>query len=195
MGRIGCIVAAIALSPGAGAAQVGLNNQPAGSQRIDPGVGDVGALPGISRIDLRRDLRQDSGFGTVYKFEGAKPFGGPGQTQSMFFRIDGGLTAVFPSSVYIPTTQGLLPEVPPGTTFYIGQLPASLSPSPPPPRPRSPLLVDLSASAERRPLHVTPMTREVASSPGGVSIWESEEVRTRTISRLLDRALEGHHER
>jgi hypothetical protein len=181
------IPAAAALAAMAATALAQSTQPPAGSQRIDPGIGDVGALPGVSRIDLRRDLRMDSGFGTVYRLDSPRPFAGPGQTQSMFFRIDGGLTAVFPSSVYVPTMQGLMPEVPPGTTFYIGQLPSSLLP-PPPPRPRSPLQVDLSVSAQQ-PAAIRPGVREVPMSRGDESIWESEEVRKRSVSRLLEQAL------
>ena len=163
-----------------------ITNIPPGSEKVDPGVGDVGSLGGVSRVNLRKDLRQERGFGSVYKLELPTPMGGPGATSSLFFRVDGGVTAVFPESVYESARTGPVPTVPPGTKFYIGQLPTSVVGAPP----RGPLptnYVDMSASlrSDAAPGQGVVIPRRYGADR---TIWEDEEVRHRTIGDLLDEA-------
>ncbi|MBX3357062.1 MAG: hypothetical protein KF745_01410 [Phycisphaeraceae bacterium] len=88
-------------------------------QRVEQGVADVGPLS-LSTRSLGVDLRRPFGFDSVYAVNGDRNGGS-------FARISGGLFAVFPRSVYRPTKDGIMTEVPPGTVFYIGGLP-SMSP-------------------------------------------------------------------
>jgi hypothetical protein len=172
----------------AGAAQAQSTNLPPGARRVDPGLGDVGPLEGVSRVDLRRELRQERGFDSVYRLELPKPMGAPGSTSSTFFRVDGGLTAVFPQSFYTPTSEGQIPIIPPGTKFYIGKLPESVVGTPAP-RERSPLQVDLSVPMRvPDPQPPRPQAQETQPAAVGTSIWDDENFRQRTVARLLDRA-------
>jgi hypothetical protein len=78
---------------------------------VEQGVSDVGALSTSLRL-MNPGIRAPSGFDQVYR--------APGRS-NMLMRIEGGLTAVFPESVYVPTGQGgTYAAIPPGTTFYIG---------------------------------------------------------------------------
>jgi hypothetical protein len=158
---------------------------PTGARNIDEGVGDMGSLPGVSRVELRRELRRDVGFGSVYRLDRPMPMGMPGQNQSMYFRIDGGLTAVFNSSVYIPTLHGLTPEVPPGTTFYIGALPTHLTQVPPPP-PRAANYLDLAVPKQSQQRQQAVAARELPST--APTIWQDDSYRAKHIGRLLDQA-------
>jgi hypothetical protein len=145
----------------------------------------VGALGGMSRVDLRRDLRQQRGFGNVFRLDVQQPFAQPGQTTTMFFRIDGGVAAVFPESIYRQTPGGPVSEIPPGTTFYVGELPRAVVN----PVSRSPYAADLSVSlrGDRRPDQPTVIPAAPLTN-GSAGIWEDEQQRQRTVCSLLDRA-------
>lgn len=166
---------------------------PPGAQKVEAGIGDMGAVPGVSRIDMRRDLRQNRGFGDVFRMDMQRPYAGPGGTSSMFFRIDGGIAAVFPEGTYTnDLSRGGRPEIPPGTIFYVGGLPDSMTG--PPPTVRSPYAVDLSVSMRPdRPLPPVTLMPPGAGVLGGAGggIWESEDQRQRTVGALLDRAAAG----
>jgi hypothetical protein len=161
-------------------------NLPPGAHRVDPGVGDVGAVEGISRADLRKDMRQERGFGSVYRLELPKPMGGPGTASTVLMRMDGGVTAVFPESVYSSARTGSIPLVPPGTTFYIGKLPESFSPRPAP-RPMAPGQVDLGVKlqANEAPPGVPIVAPPADAEP---TMWNDDAYRQRLIGELLDRA-------
>lgn len=78
---------------------------------LDQAVGDRGGLDtSLRRIDPGLDM--PTGYRNVY----LRPGGG-------MMRANGGLAALFPRSIYVPTRQGLVPDVPPGTRFVIGGLP------------------------------------------------------------------------
>lgn len=93
-------------------AQPAYQQQPA-LKSVDPGVADMGPLATQGR-ETSKDIRQPSGFDRVYEIEM--------NGQKYFARINGGMIAVFPRSTY--NARGM-PVVPPGTTFYIGKLPAN----------------------------------------------------------------------
>lgn len=80
---------------------------------IDAGVADVGPLAQSLRI-TPIDLRKPTRFDAVYPAQG-----------DQLMRIDGGLRAVFPRSVYRASPRGAVAMIPPGTVFYIGDPPAT----------------------------------------------------------------------
>jgi hypothetical protein len=75
----------------------------------------------VSQRNLGTDLRVPTAFGDVYRVQVAS--GWQRTNQDSFARIDGGVTAVFPRSVYVATKKGAMPEIAPGTIFYLGQVP------------------------------------------------------------------------
>lgn len=77
---------------------------------IEQRIEDVDPLAtGFRRIEL--GLRQPFGFEEVYRVPG---------DDERFMRIDGGLYAVFPQSVYTNRRFGELPLIPANTVFWIG---------------------------------------------------------------------------
>jgi hypothetical protein len=153
------------------------------------------ALPGLTRIDevgddadpLSRsqrfapvDLRMPTGFEGVYRFKRTTPFG---QSQTMTARMDGGLIAVFPNSVYVPARGGLIPAVPAGTVYVIGGV-SALGAAQEEHRPAaSPTAVDLRAPSSvfvpRAPEPSAP-TQEPAQS-----VWTSEYLRRARVEAML----------
>lgn len=92
--------------------------QSAGERPVVEGTSDVSPL--ADSLELRPiDLRLPSGFDRVYEV--------PTGEGSLFARIDGGLTAVFPRSEYTATPYGAVAEVPAGTVWVIGQTPRWLA--------------------------------------------------------------------
>jgi hypothetical protein len=89
-------------------------------EKVDQGIADVGPLQ-VSQRDLGADLRVPSGFGDVYRMRTGSNWGRPGQDS--YARFDGGVVAVFPRSVYVPSGNGVKPAIPPGTVFYLGHVP------------------------------------------------------------------------
>jgi hypothetical protein len=75
----------------------------------------------VSQRNLGTDLRVPTAFGDVYRVQVAS--GWQRTNQDSFARIDGGVTAVFPRSVYVATKKGAMPEIAPGTIFYLGHVP------------------------------------------------------------------------
>jgi len=167
---------------------------------VDPGLSDVGPLALSQRI-LRADLRVPTAFERVYRVK--LPDG-----SSVFARIDNGVTAVFPRSDYVSTSQGVFAVVPPGTVYSIGGDIRSIfagRPAPaqaPPPVPSASLFADrsLNRSLKQVPVRTRPDSHEVNSSvterplarastlraeTRAVSIWTSELVRQRRIDALL----------
>jgi len=95
---------------------------------IDEGVADIGPL-GVGRHRLDVDFNVSRRFDQVF----ALPTGlGPDGSTPMFARTEGAITAVFPRSVYRPLRDrrgrviGVGAPIPPGTIFYIGDLPEHL---------------------------------------------------------------------
>jgi hypothetical protein len=81
---------------------------------VTQGLNDVGPL-GVEAQVPRVDLRLPFDFGRVYRLDT------PGATadETVFARGHGGITAVFPRSVY--SSDGA--SIPPGTTWVIGEMP------------------------------------------------------------------------
>jgi hypothetical protein len=90
-------------------------------------------------LDLRQPMRFDRVFalsrepgdlkgGTLLNFGGSRVAASsvPLDTSKTqwFARVDGGILALFPRSVYTETSQGTMAEVPAGTVFAIGHPPA-----------------------------------------------------------------------
>lgn len=83
---------------------------------IDQGYEDTDALRTSIRVEPI-DLRRPAGFGQVYRVPG---------DPTAFSRTDGAVTAVFDRGAYVRTPQGVMPDIPAGTVFYIGGLPQHL---------------------------------------------------------------------
>lgn len=102
-------------------------------ERLDQARQDTGPLS-TSLLMQPTDLRVPLDFEDVFRI------GGPGGER--LARISGGLAAVFPRSTYRVTSKGLQVQVPPGTVYYLGSLPAEPTVT----RPISPVAAALSAN-------------------------------------------------
>lgn len=143
---------------------------------IDQAVSDLDPLASSLRL-VRPDPRVPTGFSRVYE--------APGRANQLF-RINGGIIAAFPRSVYAGTRAGATAVIPPGTIFYIGGLPAfdaappalasSLS------RPMSSLMIghQLEDSALTAPAH-----REMTRTGARITMWSDERYRRRRVAALL----------
>lgn len=90
---------------------------------VHQGCEDVSPL-GRSLECPRTDFRAPADFERVYRSP---------QQDGRFYRIEGGLVASFPESIYVHGDNGRRPIVPPGTVFSIGiptSTPESASPRP-----------------------------------------------------------------
>jgi hypothetical protein len=145
---------------------------------VDQTFADVSPL-GASLRDLPVDLRIPADFSRVYR---------PEEGSGVFLRIAGGVSAVFPRSVYTPVRGGARIEIPPGTIFYLGSLPRSALGLPPlllPPPPEG--FIDLAVPPVPAPVRAEPV-------PGAVripSMFEDEEYRCRRVAGLLRAAAEA----
>ena len=147
-------------------------------ERIEPGHVDV-SPHAISTKKLELDLRLPTGFDGVYQVSQKNAIG---QTQNLFMRIDGAVTAVFPRSVYVPTEAGLVPDIPPGTVFHIGPVVEQRRDKP---RVRPESMVDARTSSEPAP---APLIGLASSSP--TSLITDEAYRQRRVEALLSFAVE-----
>ena len=85
-------------------------------RQVVPGGSD--AEPMISNNEVVPiDLRAPTGFEGVYMLERNSVFG---ERRVYYARQDGGITAVFPRSVYANTARGQVAQIPPDTVFVIG---------------------------------------------------------------------------
>ena len=170
-----CVAAAMLVASGA-VAQV----QPQDLRRIEQGTTDANPLE-ASQLVMPLDLRQPNDFETVYEIEG------PGGSRQ-YVRFAGGTAAVFPRSVYVPTRNGVMVDVPPDTRFYIGGVPESMVaprlPAAPGPY-RVSYRVGRSAESAGEP--------RAETEPATVSIWAGEDVRRRRVSFLLRSAAAAAH--
>lgn len=174
---------------------------------VEQGVGDLNPLQVSNRLEPT-DLHQPTGWDRVYRLSGDPARDGG---RGLFARFDGGIAAVFPWSAYHVTPRGVKAEVPAGTTYYIGELPASLTggtslrpgPGSVPGEPdRSYNFLDLSAraGAPERPrldagLSMKTSARDavrrgewVEPAAAGPSIWTSESYRRDRLEALLGAA-------
>lgn len=140
---------------------------------VEPGKEDADphALT-MRRIEL--DLRKPVDFENLYQVSKVDAFG---RGQPMFMRIDGGITAVFPRSVYRDTASGGAPVIPPGTVFWIGAPPVEVDTLPPIP---GDTFLHLSV-ANDPPVQPT-------STVTVNSIVTDEAYRRRRVAALLERA-------
>lgn len=200
---------------------------------IEEGTRDVSPLWSPATV-RPLDLRAPSGFQGVYEvrreegwrsaatwrpaalgggwtrpYEGGSSSGGSG----VFARVDGGIYAVFPRSRYLVTDAGIVPEVPPGTVFGIGGVPASIRERVERSGGRSPGSGHAALGARTAPVRPEPAVRSATMSaratpatfgPGAdgpasseappttrtveTSIWSDETYRVKRVSSLIDRA-------
>jgi len=118
-GIVRCLGSAVAVTVCASVA-LGQHN-PFELQPVDAGYADIDELS-TSLLVPPIDLRLDTNFEQVYR-DPADP--------TRFIRIAGGITAVFPSSVYVSSPWGTLPLIPANTVFCIGPLHPAPPPGPP----------------------------------------------------------------
>lgn len=175
----------------------GLTEPPSALRPVEAGVGDVGPLD-VGLRQLRTDLRVPSGFDRVFRT--APDAGG----RSSLVRFDSGIAAVFDRSQYRVTRRGPVAQIPAGTVFYIGGLPAHLaapvSQAAPGPlaasfRAPSSARADAATSQPDRPedtradRRVTPPeepAEKVAAKPEGApSLWTDRTHRERVLERLV----------
>lgn len=160
--------------------------QPPGARPVEQGVGDVGPLSTGSRI-LPRDLRLPRGFDRVYEIPRTNALG---ITEQTLIRIDGAVTAVFPQSVYKTIGPGVsIAEIPPGTIFYVGDLPPGFGPPQPVRRPNV-LSIDLSTDLSARAPADPSETRTAEGLPATItadppSLWTHEEFRRQRLDQML----------
>lgn len=152
-----------------------------GLEQVEPGISDVEPRAAGLR-SLRVDLRSTSGFETLYHGPWIDPELG---TRDVFTRTSGAVSAVFPRSSYVETSEGTVPEVPAGTIFYIGSPQAQQSlPEAPENRPgRYNLLRDLSSGPISQTWH---RGQAMLDFDADLSIWSDEEYRQIRVSRLLN---------
>lgn len=195
--------AALALAPGAGAQLFQEAQTPAAPplRRIDAGLADRGPA-GLSQRQMPLDQRLPTGFDNVYQINRWDPYAAPGRRESSYFaRGSGGVTAIFPRSVYVGNGRGgLLPQIPPDTVFYIGKLPESFTAGPHTEPTHAPTWfdthLDTSREAEEARAKSLPTSRPSESlSPRPArperSIFDDEEMRRYRVARLLETALTG----
>lgn len=77
---------------------------------LDQTVEDTSPLS-ISLRQIERGLREPTAFDQVYRVP---------NRDDLLMRIEGGIYAVFPQSVYTQGKNGTVPLIPAGTVFYIG---------------------------------------------------------------------------
>lgn len=173
---VGC-GAITALGSGRARAQSGLWPEPVlpGLKRVDAGVADVGPLSSSQRL-IAVDLRVPTGFEGVFQFERRGLFG---KTETMYMRSSGGISAVFPRSVYVEASGGLVPEIPAGTVFVIGSPVSGMRV--PVKKSSSPMAVDMAVpSGGDRPVLRPDAPR---ARP---SMWNDERVRRQRVGELMD---------
>lgn len=163
---------------------------------VQQGTIDANPLAAPSNVQPL-DLRLPLGFDRVYRV--VEP--GRSMLNQRYARSSGALTAVFPRSQYTPTRDGVVPEIPAGTVFYIGGLPDDIFSSPPPSIRRGPTYVDRAVRAvpgnaqpadlpgERTSRSADRVTqRDVIERPVPVSIMTDEAYRQARIGELIERA-------
>ena len=158
---------------------------PAAGQALEPidqTIEDITLLAGSLR-EIEPGLGHPNDFRQVYRFQ-----------DDQLMRVQGGLYAVFPQSVYTQNEDGqVLPVIPPNTTFYIGA-PASSS-SPPGPVFESRLdlrlasgLIDGAATSNAVPRLQTRSLSLTAASPpppGSRSIVFDASYRAQRVRSLM----------
>lgn len=168
-------------------------------QPVPQGTVDANPLAAPANVQPL-DLRLPLGFDRVFRV--MEP--GRSMLNQRYARSSGAITAVFPRSQYAPTRDGVIPEIPAGTIFYIGGLPDDLFSSPPPAIRRGPTYVDRSvravpsaAESAASPAETPARSgdrvarREIVERPAPVSIMTDEGFRQARVCELIDRAAKG----
>jgi hypothetical protein len=164
---------------------------------IEQGTTDANPLAAPARVQPL-DLRLPLGFDRIYRV--VEP--GRSSMNQRYARSSGAITAVFPRSQYTPTRDGVIPEIPAGTVFYIGGLPDDIFSSPPPAIRRGPTYVDRAVRATpdfAKPVdsRIAPnvprsadrtLPREPRERPSPACIMSDEGFRQARIAELIDRA-------
>lgn len=170
---------------------------PAGLTPVDQGRADVGPL-GLSFRRLQVDFRRPTGFDRVFQFSG--PVAGAVQTPASsnagsLARVSGALTAVFPRSTYITSSEGqTLAVVPAGTRFLIGDpgrtlaagtsVPASPSPNAADTASNSSATARADRTADRSAAAAPPLNAADKKRPTP-SIVDDDGLRVRRVKALL----------
>ncbi len=99
---------------------------------VDQSIADLGPLTGSLR-QMSQGMEFPTGFRKVYQVpDSIDPASNPNlglpPAERRFMRGDGGLAAMFDRSVYIPTEDGLLPDIPASTIWVIGGIPLATEP-------------------------------------------------------------------
>lgn len=155
-----------------------------GLRTVEEGIDDASPLARSTRL-APRDLRKPTDFERVYEL--TAPDG-----KVSYVRIDGGLAAVFPQSVY--NTKGDAPY-PPGLVFHIGTadlLASARAPEITPAPARNRLDTRIDRAAPTRPA-IEPEPAESVrpeAIPGPPEIITNEIYRRLRIAQLLESALE-----
>ena len=191
------VAGVITLAAAVGA--IGMSSAPLPEPPLEPvQQGTVDANPLAAPASVQPlDLRLPSGFDRV--FHVVEPW--RSSLNQRYARTSGALTAVFPRSQYTPTRDGVVPEIPAGTVFYIGGLPDNPLTSPPPAIRRGPSYIDRSVRAvpsnagpAEDPRELLPRSadrvtrRELIERPVPSSIMTDEGFRQERVGELIDRA-------
>lgn len=152
---------------------------------VDPGVADTGPLSVSERL-MPADLRVPTAFERVYRLSG--------EHEGRFARVSGAITAVFPRSQYVRTEYGDVPEIPTGTIFYIGGVPADRGGLPGDLPRRALNFFDnsarpLSATERLPPPAATDSPVSVAPARPTASLFTDDLYRRMVVSDLLARAV------
>lgn len=150
---------------------------------VDQAFADADPLSTSLRVTFA-DPRQPVGFSQLYRAPGLN---------DTYLRIDGGLVAAFPRSVYAIGPDGALPLIPPGTVFYIGSAPTGDDAKPSAPRlsPASDAL-RLNGRIDEGPVAASLRSEEAfhldhpATRIGArTTIWSNETYRQRRLGSLM----------
>lgn len=180
------------LAASAAQAQVTAHDLP----QIQQGGLDVSPLA-YQHIVMPLELEVPNDFETIYQVSGPT-----GEVQ--FVRFAGGTAAVFPRSVYLPTSEGILPDIPPDTIFYIDGLPPSYgSPDEVGPAWTSPSLVSYQVTPfAHRAVNMRPAEQAAPVRPAApasdarpaYSVWISDTHRRKRVSALLHAAADARRD-
>jgi hypothetical protein len=173
--------------------------------RVDQGFDDAGALMQSHR-ELNVDLRLSSSFEHVFRLPGAGAAQrGPADimgSEDLYMRVNGSLLAVFPRSIYVVGEEGVFASVPPGTVFYIGDLPPAIRDAMALPEAEVPAFNELDQSVLLQPptRAVSLSASERSSSRNEAmpeprperrpmpSVWTSDDFRAARVGQILSRA-------
>lgn len=195
--RIALTIAALTLGGAVADAQPSEPSEPSSPRQpgqpyeeVQQGVEDIGPLGESFEIPMA-DLRVPTGFERVYR----APGGG-------LMRVSGAIHAVFPRSEYVATQRGVIPVVPAGAVFYLGEprvWALDEHGEPTPARPTgsvaaSPLRIDNRVTARVAPARAGGERERVSPWTDRETVMSDEVYRRERLATILDAAL-GRAER